>query len=144
MIFYILYIVLPFRHRRIHGGQGGHAPQISSVLYHFVLWEAVCKTKYCCSLEVKRFAPEKFLGWLRHCVQIHSFSLLPHEGNSQLSGYVTIKFRVHLNFCVHLQIKRFAYSCWQGPIGGSGHFEARVHMRSQKSYSLKWSVRSYL
>ena len=34
--------------------------QISSISYHFVLWEAVSQTKYCCSHKVKRFASQKF------------------------------------------------------------------------------------
>jgi len=40
--------------------QGGHVPQISSILCHFVLWDAVSQTKYYCSLKVKTFGIQNF------------------------------------------------------------------------------------
>jgi len=47
------------------GGEGRHAPKISSLSCHFVLREAVSQTKYHSSLEVKILGPPKKLwGWL--------------------------------------------------------------------------------
>jgi len=46
--------------------RGGPSPQIASISGHYVLWEAVSQTKYCCSLKVKRFGPPKhwyFVMW---------------------------------------------------------------------------------
>jgi len=36
--------------------------QISSISCRFVLWDAVSRTKYCCSLEVKIFGPSQNFG----------------------------------------------------------------------------------
>jgi len=44
------------------GVQGGHAPKISNISCRFLLCEAVSQTKYCCSLKVKIFGPQK--SWL--------------------------------------------------------------------------------
>jgi len=47
------------------GGEGRHAPKISSLSCHIVLREAVSQTKYHSSLEVKILGPPKKLwGWL--------------------------------------------------------------------------------
>ena len=51
------------------GGRGPWPHKIFGISHsHFVLWEAVSQTKYCCSPKIKRFGPPKILGWLRHCV----------------------------------------------------------------------------
>ena len=39
--------------------QGGHAPLISSIFWHFVLCEAVSCTKYCCSFKSQKTWPQK-------------------------------------------------------------------------------------
>jgi len=47
---------------------------ISSVSYRFVLWEAVSRTKYCCSLKIQTFTPPNFwVGYAGH----HLFSCSP-------------------------------------------------------------------
>jgi len=47
------------------GAAGGHSPKFLS--RHFVLWEAVSQTKYCCSPKIESFVPQTILGRLRHC-----------------------------------------------------------------------------
>ena len=42
--------------------QRSHAPQIFRILSHFVLWEAVPQTKYCCSPKIKHSPHQKNLG----------------------------------------------------------------------------------
>jgi len=44
------------------GGPRAHASQIVSISSHFVLWEAVSQTKYCCSSKIKHFGPQKNFG----------------------------------------------------------------------------------
>jgi len=39
------------------GTQGAMPPQIFNIFNHFVIWEAVSQTKYCCSPTIKIFAP---------------------------------------------------------------------------------------
>ena len=55
-----LFFILSCKHMS-RQGEGGHAPQNNfSMSCHFVLWKAVSRTKYCCSLKVEVFAPKKF------------------------------------------------------------------------------------
>jgi len=48
---------------------GVHDPQIYRISNHFVLWEAVSQTKYCCSPKIKRFCP------LPSCLHTKNFGL---------------------------------------------------------------------
>jgi len=42
------------------GAKEPRSHKISGISCHFVLWETMSQTKYCCSLEVKRFSPKNF------------------------------------------------------------------------------------
>jgi len=49
------------QHRRNHGVPGRNTPQIFSISSHFVLWEVLSQTNYCCSPKIKHFStPKKF------------------------------------------------------------------------------------
>jgi len=56
---------------RSQGAARTHVSPTFSICNHFVFWEAVSPTKYCCLPKVKRFPPKNFLMpqmlcWLRH------------------------------------------------------------------------------
>ena len=61
--------VSAFIHRR---NQGAIPPQIFSISSHFVLWEVVSLTKYCCSPQAKLFTPPNF--WAGYTPR-HSFDV---------------------------------------------------------------------
>jgi len=70
-LLFISDISFPFflcNHRRSQRAPRWPLPQISSKSCHFVLWQAVSRTKYFCTLKVKVLAPQKILGRLRYCL----------------------------------------------------------------------------